>query len=416
MKKTVRTIVAILLAAIMMFGMSSVAFAADESTEIIKWNDLFGDDYDFYYSDMTLTEGENATALTDVNLDILSVDENEIRGLNTVCYEFEAKQSGYYMFSSDMDSVYAFAEIYDGETASGCCEHIKYGEEPYNTIVYFEKGVNLVGVTYSIESLLISDFVLIEFLGSEIKDYSLSEERLDDYIIGMNVWEENSGEIAMATDCEVTFVPEKTVTMNDVILMGACDATPKEGKSKANVELFGIEKQVEFTAYYLETLVESAEITNIDNHIVFYNDYKGKKHYDDASGEKITVKFNDGTEYSAVLSESVAEIILPNGIGMTAYAGLALNDDGSYDFIISVGDMIVEKYDVTEEEKSFFANISTLTDDNFEALRNSADDFFVGIQYLGSDSEFMMQCFSMIFEDFAQTFVNFISFVKYYIG
>lgn len=416
MKKTVRAAVAILLAAVMMFGMSSVAFAAYDSSAKVEWTNLFGDDYDFYFSELVLTEGENAVSFTDSGIDITNIDEEEIRGINAVCYEFEAEKSGYYLMSSDYDTVYSVAESYGGTTANGCREYVEYGEEPYNNIFYIEEGTNLVGITFAFESYIILDVVNIEFLGSEIKSYSLSEEKLDDYIIGMNVWEDNSGEIAMATDCEVTFAPEKKHTMNDVVLMGTCSATPKEGKSKATVELFGIEKEVEFTAYYLETLIKSAEITNLNKHTVFSNDYKGARHYDDASGETITVKFNDGTEYSALLNESIAEIVLPNGVSVTAYAGLTLNDDGSYDFIISVGDIILARYGVTEEDKSFFENIGTLTDDNFEALRKSAEDFFVGIQYLGSDSEFMMQCFGMIFDDFAQTFVNFISFIKYYIG
>ncbi len=416
MKKTVRAIVAFFLAAVMMFGMSSAAFAADESTVKIEWNDLFGDDYEFYYSNVKLAEGENDITLYDANIDILEVDENDLRGLNTVCYEFEAEQSGYYLFTSDYDTVYSFSENYDGETASGCCEYIKYGEEPYNVIAYIEEGTNLIGATYSIESFIISDFVTIEYLGAEIKEYAVSEERLDDFIIGMNIWDDDSGEIAVAADCEISFVPEKNITVNDVVLMGVCDETPAEGKNKAVIELFGIEKEIEFTAYTIESLVKSVEITNLDKHTVFSNDYKGKRHYEDASGEVITVKFNDGTEYSEFLNESIAEIILPNRVAVTAYAGLTLNDDGSYDFIISVGDVIFAEYEVTQEDKSFFGNISTLTTDNFESLRNSANDFFVGIQYLGNDNDFMMECFGMIFDDFAQTFVNFISFIKYYIG
>ncbi len=415
MKKTMRMIVAVLLATVMAFGATSAAFAADEIPEKIKWTNLYGDDYDFYSTSLTLEEGENEISILDINYDLSNVTEEEIRGVSTVCYEFEAEKSGYYLMSSQYDSILSFTDDYNGKTANGCCDYIDYGEEPYYDIAYIEKGTALIGIFYAIDAYIISDIVTIEYLGEKIEKYSVSEEKLDDFIIGLNVWEDNSGEFAMATDCKISFSSEKEITAENIILMGTCSAVAKEGKNKAKVELFGIKKDVEFTAYYIDTLIDSVEITNLDDHTVFYTDYKGERHYSESSGETITVKFNDGTEFSAVLNESIAEIVLPNGATATAYAGLTLNSDGSYDFIISVGNKIFEKYDVAEEDKSFFDNIGTLTDDNFEALSNSADDFFVGIQYLGEDNEFMMTCFRMIFEDFSQVFVNFIAFISYYI-
>lgn len=416
MKKTVRAIVAILLSAVMMLGMTAFAFAADETTEMIEWSDLFSDDYNFYFSSLVLEEGENLISITDINADYLEIGKDEFRGLNTVCYEFEAGQSGYYLMSSDYNTVYSVAEDYNGEIAKGCCEFVKYGEKPYHLIFYIEEGTALVGITYSIDSYCVADTVNIEYLGSEIKDYNLSEESLDDFVIGLNVWDDNSGEIAVATDCEIHFSPDNKFTANDIVLMGTCPVTAKEGKSEATVELFGIKKDVQFTAYYIDSIVESVEITNLDKHTVFTKDYKGEQHFEESSGETVTVKFKDGTEYSAVLNESIAEIVLSTGATATAYAGLSYNDDGSYDFIISVGDKIFEKYDVTETNKSFIENIGTLTEDNFESLRRSGEDFVVGIQYLGSDNEFMLGCFKMIFEDFWQIFVNYFSFIKYYIG
>ena len=416
MKKTMRTIIALFLAAVMTFGMSSAAFAADDSVKKIEWTNLFGDDYSFYFGNTELIEGENAVTIYDSNVDILNLPEDELRGMNVVCYEFEAEQTGYYLLSSDYDTVFSVAESYNGTKADGCRDCVKYGEEPYYNIFHIKKGTNLIGITFAFESYILMDSVNIEFLGSDIKDYSLSEESLDDYIIGYNVWDDGSGEIAMATDCEVTFVPENKFVMNGVVLMGTCSASPKEGKNKAKVDLFGKKKDVEFTAYYMDSLVKSAEITNIDRHTVFSYDYKGEQHYNDASGEKLTVKFSDGTEYSAVINDSMAEVVLSNGVVAYAYAGLTLNNDGTYDFIISVGDEVVEKYDVVGKENSFFDNISTLSNDNFEALASSADNFIVGIQHLGSDRDFSMQCFGLISDDLAQIFANFIAFVQYYIG
>lgn len=430
MKKTMRTIIALLLAAVMTFGMSSAAFAADDSTKRVKWTNLFGDDYNFYFADYALVEGENSVSFTDSGVDIMEFEEDELGEINAVCYEFEAEQSGYYLISSGLDTVLSVAESYNGTTADGSLDYVDFGDGvstevvypdenfvyPYNDVYYIEKGTNLVGFAFAFNSYIVLDAVKIEYLGSEIKEYSFAEESLDDYIIGYNVWDDDSGEIAMATDCEVTFVPENKLLMNNVVLMGTCNSTPKEGKNQAKVELFGIEKDVEFTAYKLESLVKSVEITDLENHTVFTNDYKGDKHYNDASGETITVKFSDGTEYSEVLNESAAEIVLPNGVVMPAYAGLTLNDDGTYDFVISVADKIFARYDVTEKDDSFFGNISTLTNDNFGAIKSSADNFFVGMKFIGNDSEFAKECFGMISDDLAQIFTNFISFIKYYIG
>ncbi len=419
MKKVLRSLTAVILAAIIMSCAGLNVFAATDSLKKIKWNDLMGDDYEFYYGNVVLEEGENLISYSDPFLETPDatdeVTEDDVRGLACVCYEFEAEESGYYMVSSTYGSVYMFADTYDGETASGSAENLCCGGEVDYYIVYLEEGKNLFGAYFAIESYVLMDTVNIEYLGAEIEDYSVSEDSLDDFIIGVDIWEENTDEFALDTACDISFSSGDEVTVN-VCLMGTCPATPKEGESKATVELFGIEKEVEFKAYYIDTLVRSVELGNLDKYTEFTVDYAGNRNYKDSSGEKLKLKFNDLSEASAVLNEGMAEIVLPTGAVVPVYAGLGFADDGSYVLVITVCGEVFEEYEVTERNNGFGENISALTTDNFECINSSSDNFITGIQYIAADRDFAKVCFGLAFDDLTQLFTNFINFVKYYIG
>lgn len=420
MKKVIRSFTAVILAGVIMLCAGMNAFAATDGLRKIKWNDWMGDDYEFYYGNIVLEEGETLISYYDPFLETPDasdqVTEDDVRGLACICYEFEAEESGYYMVSSEYGSVYMFADTYDGETASGSAENICCSGEVDYYIVYLEEGKNLFGAYIAVESYVLMDTVNIEYLGAEIVDYSVSEESLDDFIIGIDVWEENSDEFALDTTCEISFSSDKEVSAVNVCLMGTCPSTPKEGKSKATVELFGIEKEVEFTAYYIDTLVRSVELNNIDDYTEFAIDYAGNRNYGDSSGETLKVVFNDISEISVVLNEGMAEIALPTGAVVPVYAGLGFNDEGSYVFVITVCGKVFEEYEVTERNNGFGENILALATDNFECINSSSDNFITGIQYITADMDFAKVCFELAFDDLTQMFTNFINFVKYYIG
>lgn len=420
MKKFFRSFTAVILAAVIMLCAGMNAFAATDSLRKIKWNDYMGEDYEFYYGNIVLEEGETLISFSDPFLEnesaVDELTEDDVRGLSCICYDFYAEESGYYMVSSENGSVYMFSDTYDGETASGSAENICCSGEADYYIVYLEEGLNLIGAYFAVESYALLDTVNIEYLGAEIEDYSVPEDSLDDFIIGIDIWEENSDEIALETTCEISFSSGKEVSAVNVCLMGTCPSTPAEGKSTATVELFGIEKEIEFTAYYIDTLVRSVELNNIDKYTEFAVDYAGNRNYRDSSGETLKIKFNDLSEVSAVLDDGMGEIALPTGAVVPVYAGLSFNDEGSYVFVITVCGEVFGEYEVTERNNGFGENISALATDNFECINSSSDNFMTGIQYLSADMDFAKVCFGLAFDDLSQIFANFINFVKYYIG
>ena len=139
--------------------------------------------------------------------------------------------------------------------------------------------------------------------------------------------------------------------------------------------------------------------------------------YTDASGETLTVKYTDGTEYSTVITDSMADVVLPNGFEVLAYAGLRENyEEGTYDFVITVAYMDCAEYEVNEKECSFVENIRILTAENLSSLYRMGDNIMTGISHLSRDSEFSMMCFKQNFEELSQAIMNLIAFVKYYVA
>lgn len=412
MKRISKILLSVILVATIAFGATSFAFADEASVSSIPWTDLQGDDYTVYYGKKALVEGENEISIYDVYLDVGQEDGELI--IPIVYYDFEAEESGYYYFHPET-SWFAVAETFDGSAANGCCETVTYGDET-ESIVYIEKGKTIIGTYF-----LVSDFsnawdtMVIEYLGAEIEDYNIDEGPFDDYLIGWNIWEDDSGYFGLCGDCEVSFSSGKTLEMTNVEFHGTCSTVPQEGENEATIEFFGVEKDIVFTAFYLENLIESVELTNLENYTEFTVDYTGSRRYESCLAELLTVRFTDGTETSSVVADGMTDIVLPNGVLVPAYAGLQENpEDGTYDFIITVAYMNFGEYEVTERENSFNENLTLLSEDNFFYLHSAGDDLITGVQYLIIDPEFSLVCFKQIFADLSQIITNISAFAEYY--
>ena len=373
----------------------------------------------FYYGQNQIVEGVNEIDVYDSTFyndrGINDIDLTNLEMCN-VYYDFNVEKSGYYLISKTGTAWFAISESFDGTKADGCSDSIFFSQED-NTLYYLEEGLNIFGVYFYPSTIAdLYDTVTVSFLGEEITDFTVDEETLDDFLIGVNVWEEETEDFGISTTSTVTFSSGETLEMTDVYFAGTCDSTPKEGKSKAVIGLLRAEKEIEFTAYYLENLIDSAEISNVEKYTECSIAYDGSENYADTYGEALTVNYSDGTSDVSFIYDNMAVVTLPNGMEIDAFAGVSYNDNGELKFIISIMNEIYAEYDIVETENTFFENIGALMEDNFEALSASGDDLAAGIANLFSQPDFAKTCFGLIFEDFAKLFVNFAAFVSYYIG
>ena len=426
MRKVVKLLSAMILIAAICSGATLTVFAAEEMPMTIEWKDLMGDDFKFYYGGKPLKEGLNEVDYMDAPLpDGLSLEDILLlsRELSNTYHEFEVNKTGYYKITVEGTTSVGFAKKFDGKTATGTVDCVSYGDTVenmeksiYQSVCYLEKGLTAVAVIYYlVDTDSYTSNITIEYVGEKATDYTVDAATLDDFLIGMNIWEEESGEFGLSTTSTVTFSSGKTVEMTELYIPGTCSSTVREGKNKATVELFGIKKEVEFTAYYLEDLIDSVDIPDIEKYTTCNIAYDGSKKYADVQGEEVTFNFADGTEYVATVDDNTASFVLPNGMEVDAFVGISYNGDGELCFMVSVLDMVFAEYEIIGKENSFIENAGALAEDNLEAFYGAGDSFVAGMANLFGHPDFSLTCFGLIFEELSKLIVNFAAFIGYYI-
>lgn len=419
MKKTLKILTSAVLVAIIAFGSFSSAFAVEVTK--IDWVDEFGENMVYYYSEMSVKEGTNTVSVIDAVTDFPAVDEET--GEMTMpygydfYYDFTAEKSGYYHFTTAENLIgYSVAKKFDGKKATGCCDYVFYGEGG-DSVIYIEKGKTIVGVHFPISyDVFMSEVLTIEYIGDVLTDYTVDSANLDDFVIGKNIWEEKTGDFGIGTNCTMKFKNGSEFMLNNIYLSGTCSRTPKAGKSTATIELFGKKKTIEFTAAYLKDMISSVEVSDIDKYTSFVTDYTGETRYEAIDNEDVTLNFKNGTSATVTLNEGQGEIVLSNGVVAAVYAGLSMNNDGSYDLVVTVWDDVFKRVDVNEKEGTIADNIGYLTADNFAALSRAGDDFITAMSYVFTDPGFASTSFGLIGQDLISIFTNMMAFISHYLA
>lgn len=418
MKKTLKNLASVILVAIIAMGMIVPAFAVDYKSAI-DWTDEYGDTSTYYYATAKeVTVGANNLDYLDCVYSLTEVPDEELYAFRcyNIYYKFTVDKTGYYHFST-VDNVigYGVPKSFDGQKAKGHVDYVFYGES--DSLFYIEKGERILCALFPVTTnLQMSDTLNIEYVGDVITEYSVDSETLDDFIIGKDVWEEKTKDFGIATTCTVKFKNGASFVMEDIYLEGTCSSTPKAGKNTATLNLFGKKKNITFTAYYLKDLVKSVEVTNMDRYTEFITDYTGETRYEPLNVEDVTVNFKNGTSTTVTLSEGQGEVVLSNGSVADVYAGLSMNKDGSYDFVITVGNEVFKRTDVTVSEGTIIDNVSYLTEDNFDALSRVGSDIITGLSYIIVDPEFSTISFGLVIDDIAAIFANFMAFIGFYLS
>ena len=406
MKKTLRTIISALLIAIIALSSAASAFAT-AMPETINWASSYGEleehSRTFCYGNKSLGEGK-----TEIR--------NSAGYDDLVYFDFVAEE-GYYFIDTKRDSWVMIPEIFDGTNAIGYIESTTIGEEE-ERIFFLEAGETVIGINFYD---LAKDEINIEFLGDEVTDFTVEEDALKDYIIDYDIgnWELEDGVIPYfytETDSDITFSSGKILNAEDICISGKCNGEIKSGKNTATLEFFGKEKEVEFTAYYVEELIETAELSNVEDYLTTKVDYQDWISYIEVPNEILTVYFTDGTSAEFEIEYNCGTVILPSGREIDAWVGLDTDERDNLILDIEIAYHTVNSYDVETEDFTFAENVAELNRNNKSALEWAVREFESALNYMLTDPAYAADNFIWAVQDFFQIFRNMLDFAKCYLS
>ena len=396
MKKTLRTITSAILIAIIALGSTVAAFATGGS---IEWVDT---DYEasvyYAYGGKELELGT-------------SVINNTNPGDNLVYYEFEAENSGYYTIYTEESWIKVPDYMQNGKA---------YDFLPWELIddngkrlYYIEKGENIIGFNlYDNET----DTVEIEYLAEEIVDFTIEEEALDNIIIGWDINKYDAGTFWITSDSVVTFSNGTELSLEDFEFECTNKEYPSDGKNTATIRFGDETKKITYTAYKIESIIDSVELTNVEDYLTAKVDYNNYLYTEGVHGETLTVYFKDGTKTEAVVGYGYAEITLPCGKTVEACIGEYWTEGDEVCFAIEIAGHNFAEYEYEIERQTIAENLLTLKEDNDYMLYWAKEDFITGIENIVTDPEWAFEYFGWSVREFFQVFTNMITFMRFYLS
>lgn len=356
MKKTLKSIMAAILAVMLAFG-GLTAFAADESDtapNTIEW-DYYGDTiYPEYAGE--LTEGENTVAC-----------DND--GSEYFYFTFNAENAGFYEISYsyyDMDGYIFAPESYSDGKAQNEADGFWFESEDELdcTLYYFEKGEQIIGMyLFYAESENIK--IAVNYYGESVESIEAGELLNSDDVYFYS--DDDASYVDIYSDVTITFSSGKTIERSDIYCTSEAEELVK-GDNNVTTHICGKEFDFVINVAFVADFIADIEISNIEDYLFmteYYNTYDCVYPY----GETATVTFTDGTKKNFVFGDE--GITLPNGkeVWPDAYFSVE-NDDAK--LIIYVADTDLKFYDAEIKDAPLGDNWATLVWRNANALKDSA--------------------------------------------
>ena len=407
MKKTIKTIISIILAALMAAG-SLTAFA-DEADKSIIWNE---------------TEYTYAGELEEGSQKISTTNEN-----TCFYFNFNAENAGYYLFSYDYLDFYGVSvpeSVNDG-VANGLKDRKSSSKKTTGTDLYYlEKGVNVIGVRNPYDTKIEKASLKIEFLGDKVADISYDQAELTDLILNYDCMaSENAGvdELVFYPSIAVTFSSGKTINYDYYGVDAQFENGFEPGEHEITIDFFDYSEQATFSAYPITHFVKKAELANLDDYTVLKRYYDNDDDYNKAiESETLTVTFADNSTESYNLSEGWTTVTLPNGRKCDAHIRYHYLANKPVQLEILVASHVFASYDCTYSESDVCGNIENLHEKSNNVLeyeKEKAEQSFLGLFSSGSFGEYIENLFGV-----PKSYINaivyiigeYIEFVLHYAG
>ncbi len=419
MKKTLKSILAIILALILSFG-TLTAFATENKT--LTWHQ-YNEPYEYiYYGE--ISEGENAIACEDGD------DCSQY-------YTFNAK-NGYYLFSYELPSDMGWInwigfpyEMIDGEAyGSADCIAQSYFEDENSTLtekfIYnLNEGETVIGLDVFPTSVSKDIKLSVEYLGESVTDFDITTK---DYVLNGDVYEAET-EGWLYTDAIIGFSENKSVTIDYCDLPFTCDGITA-GENILTFEFEGVTEEIAINVYPVDYYVSGAELSNAEKYTQEYVDYFGGFWSEPIEEETLTIFFTDSTSKDFEIFSDWGTVEFPNGrsyyvITDRYYKYDYENETDVRILSINIEGFCVKEYQCTITEYDFVQNSEVL----FEKNTNRIVSFIEDIRWYISNAmenetagEILSSLFGSFFDSLIDAsnllngiFENFIIFIKYYL-
>lgn len=340
MKRNFKAIIAAMLAAVMAFT-GLTAFAENSTPSELEWN-YYGE---YYYYDYA---GE------------LAVGENEIDNSTSdyLWYTFDVQTAGFYYISydcSDSNIWIGIPERYENGKAYNEASRIYHGGDDIDGIIcYFESGENIAA--FEIYDIDEGTTINVDFYGEEITAVTVSETLILNYDIYKN-WDESGYYI----DSKITieFPEGQTAETHEIY----CTADKKivTGANTLEAHILGQKIEMTVDVYCVSDVIESAEISNINDYLTVTEYYDGYN-YNEPYGETLTVTFKDGTKGEVCLNDD-EYLTLPNGRNVWCYTDVEIDRDKAV-LTVYVAGTAVASYDCSMVPASTIENLDELKANN----------------------------------------------------
>lgn len=385
MKKTVKTLIAVILAAVIAMGSMS-AFAANEKT---VW-DFYGEEYEYTFK-CQLAEGVNS----------LSMEGDDL----FLCYEFEAEKDGYYFFYYNWEDLCNIEIAEKNSTGrynvEDCVDFTSVyfydedGSEDYSIDRFFcflEEGTYVVATDKYDESVG-GTIISIEYAGEKLTGFDfeggVKYNLIPDYNI--SCWEEDGVVTYNFTPgkTKLTFDSGKTY---DIFLYGVDFETETEiteGEYDITVEFCGETFEKTISVYDITHDVKSIEVKNFDKYNTVKEYYDGCLEYD-LEGLEYVIEFADGRKETIVSGRyGMMGIDLQNGNPAYIFLGYGCEKDenGNVSFVMTLGGHEYVNLPVEKIEASKLEDSKHLAEENISEIE---DEFYM----LQWNFEDVIRCFN----------------------
>lgn len=388
MKKTLKTLIAVILAMIIATGSMS-AFAAGETIvlDLQDWKD------EYFYSSQ-LTEGENS-----INL---SGDELYFY------HEFEAEKDGYYIVETNPEHIWWIAVAEKNSSGRYIDEaltdytNISYEEENEKNLFFLEKGSYII-FTDRNEEFDGKTTLGIEYAGAEITGFDFEGGVKYNLIPQVNIiyfyYEENEDYnlfYFIPGNSTLSFDSGKTYDTDIEFLEYKSESEITEGENTITFEIAGKTFEKTVLVQGVEHNIKSVEVKNFDKYDTVKVYYDGCIKTDDIdfSDLEFIVEFSNGEKKTIAADEMQTTIELPNGnpVSVNLYYEYDMDENGNICFDIWVHDKEYAVLPVEVIEASTNENRKHLSDENTFVIAEETGDILWSymnfVMSMGTDEVF----------------------------
>ena len=302
MKKTLKSIVAVMLSLAMIFC-SATALAATEGN-IIEWDRYEDGDFCSYAYAGEITEGKAV------------ITPDDIADGNYLFFEFTVEKAGYYTVTYDNWYVYSsLPDRIENGKAYGYREY-EYMESTRLSSTKLYKLDAGEGILF-VEAYSIPDEgteISAEFLGDSVTALEFIDNSGSDLVLNNDIYSYDDADCLaeFSASFSVTFSEGKVMEFNDRWVTCQYENELKTGENNVLIDFFGAKIPAVINIFEITDLVKAAEISNADkylNVVKYYNGYYKTPVIED---ETVTVTLADGSTKTCKIQNDSWNIITLN--------------------------------------------------------------------------------------------------------